>query len=207
MTVVAAVDAFRKAPPSGPAIAEADSASFRAAMRQLVSGVCLITQSAGGAPSGMTATAVASLSLDPPTLIVSVNRAASAYAGRARGVAFGVSVLGADHREFAERFAGRTGEEGAERFREGRWLIAPNGAPLLWDALAAFACEVEDIVERHTHAIVIGRVRRATAASGGGALVYWRGGYEQLGWSDDELARATGLSPQKARRAERQTGD
>lgn len=79
-------------------------------------------------------------------------------------------------------------------------MTAPNGAPLLWDALAAFACEVDDIVERNTHAIVIGRVKHAAAASGGGALVYWRGGYDQLGWSDDELARATGLSPQSARR-------
>ena len=200
MTVVAAVDAFRRASPSGSAFAEADSDSFRAAMRQLVSGVCLVTHSAGGAPSGMTANAVASLSLDPPTLIVSVNRAASTCAGLARGVAFGVSVLGADHRELAERFAGRTSAEGAERFREGRWLIAPSGAPLLWDALAAFDCEVEDVVKRHTHAIVIGRVRRAASGVGGGALVYWRGGYDQLGWSRDELSRATGLSPQTARR-------
>jgi len=169
-------------------------------MRYLASGVCLVTHSAGGAPAGMTATAVASLSLDPPTLIACVNRAASTYAGLRPGAAFGVSVLGADHREFAERFAGRTGEEGAERFREGRWRIAPNGAPLLWDALATFACEVEDVVERNTHAIIIGRVKHATAASGGGALVYWRGGYDQLGWSEDELARATGRSPTSAGR-------
>jgi flavin reductase (DIM6/NTAB) family NADH-FMN oxidoreductase RutF len=164
-------------------------------MRHLASGVCLVTHSVGGAPAGMTATAVASLSLDPPTLIVCLNRAASTFASLAPGVAFGVSVLGADHREFAERFAGRTGAEGAERFREGRWLIPPSGAPLLWDAIAAFECEVEDIVERHTHAIVIGRVKRAAAGAGGGALVYWRGGYDQLGWSRDELSRATGLSP------------
>jgi flavin reductase (DIM6/NTAB) family NADH-FMN oxidoreductase RutF len=199
MTVRAAIDVFRRPSPSDPAFVEADVDAFRAAMRRLASGVCLVTHSVGGARAGMTATAVASLSLDPPTLIVCLNRAASTYAGLAPGVAFGVSVLGADHREFAERFAGRTGEEGAERFREGRWLIPPSGAPLLWDALAAFECEVEDIVERHTHAIVIGRVKHAAAGSDGGALVYWRGGYDQLGWSRDELSRATGLSPQSAR--------
>jgi flavin reductase (DIM6/NTAB) family NADH-FMN oxidoreductase RutF len=200
MTVLAAIDAFRRPFPGGPALVEADVDAFRAAMRHLASGICLVTHCVGGVRAGMTATAVASLSLDPPTLIVCVSRAASTYAALARGVAFGVSVLGADHREFAERFAGRTGEEGAERFREGRWLVPPSGAPLLWDALAAFECEVEEIVERNTHAIVIGRVKHAAAASGGGALVYWRGGYDQLGWSDDELARATGLSPQSARR-------
>ena len=200
MTVLAAVDAFRRAPGSNATLVDADVDAFRAAMRQLASGVCLVTHSVGGERAGMTATAVASLSLDPPTLIVCVNRAASTYAGLRPGAAFGVSVLGADHCEFAERFAGRTGEEGAERFREGRWRVAPNGAPLLWDALAAFACEVDDVVERNTHAIVIGRVKHAVAASGGGALVYWRGGYDQLGWSDDELARATGRSPTSAGR-------
>jgi flavin reductase (DIM6/NTAB) family NADH-FMN oxidoreductase RutF len=200
MTALAAIGAVRRPSPSGPALVEADGEAFRAAMRHLMSGVCLVTHGVGGARAGMTATAVAPLTLDPPTLFVCVNRAASVYAGLTRGAAFGVSVLGADHREFAERFAGRTGEEGAERFREGRWLIAPSGAPLLWDALATFECEVEEIVERNTHAIVVGRVKRAAAASGGGALVYWRGVYDQLGWSADELARATGLSPQGARR-------
>jgi len=200
MTVLAAIDAFRQASPNSPAFVEADSSVFRAAMRQLASGICLVTHSVGGERAGMTATAVASLSLDPPTLIVCVNRAASIYAGLTPGAALGVSVLGADHREFAERFAGLTGEEGAERFREGRWRISPNGTPLLLDALAAFACEVDDVVERNTHAIVIGRVKHAAVASGGGALVYWRGGYDQLGWSDDELARATGRSPTSAGR-------
>jgi flavin reductase (DIM6/NTAB) family NADH-FMN oxidoreductase RutF len=196
MTELAAVGAFRRASPSSPIIVEADGDVFRAAMRQLASGICLVTQNVNGVRAGMTATAVASLSLDPPTLIVCVNRAASIYAGLTPGAAFGVSVLGADHREFADRFAGRTGENGAERFREGRWRIAPNGAPLLGDALAAFACKVEEIVERNTHAIVIGRVKHAAAASGGGALLYWRGVYDQVGWSDDELARATGRSSQ-----------
>ena len=79
---------------------------------------------------------------------------------------------------------------------DGPARTAPNGAPLLGDALAAFACEVEEIVERNTHAIVIGRVKHAAAASGGGALLYWRGVYDQVGWSDDELARATGRSSQ-----------
>ena len=200
MTVLAAVDAFRRASPNGPAFVEADGDGFRVAMRHLASGVCLVTHGVGGARAGITATAVASLSLEPPTLIVCVNRAASIYAGLTPGAAFGVSVLSADQREFAERFAGRTGVEGAERFREGRWLTAPNGAPLLWDALAVFACEVEEIVKRNTHVIVIGRVKHAVAASGGGALVHWRGGYDQLGWSDDELARATGRSPTSAER-------
>jgi flavin reductase (DIM6/NTAB) family NADH-FMN oxidoreductase RutF len=199
MTALIKIDAYRSNSSSGPALVEAGVDAFRAAMRQLAEGVCLVTQGVGAAPTGMTATSVTSLALDPPTLIVCVNRASSSYSGLARGVAFGVSVLGADHIELAERFSGRTGEKGADRFREGNWLIGPGGAPLLRDALAAFDCVVEELVERHTHAIVIGRVKRTAVGAGGGALVHWRGHYDQLGWSLDEVSRATGRSPTAAR--------
>ena len=165
MTVLAAVDAFRRASGSGATFVEADVGAFRAAMRQLASGVCLVTHSVGGERAGMTATAVASLSLDPPTLIVCVNRAASTYAGLAPRRRFRRQRAWRRSSRVRRALCRSNGEEGAERFREGRWRIAPNGAPLLWDALAAFACEVDDIVERNTHAIVIGRVKHAAAAS------------------------------------------
>jgi len=56
-------------------------------------------------------------------------------------------------------------------------------------------CAVEEIIERHTHAIVIGRVKDIAVSDGAGALVYWRGGFDQLGWSQEELSRAVGLTP------------
>jgi flavin reductase (DIM6/NTAB) family NADH-FMN oxidoreductase RutF len=169
----------------------ANNDSFRAAMRQLTGAVCLITHTAQGGRAGLTATSVSSLSTDPPSLVVCINRASTSSPGFAVGVAFGVNLLGAHQQEFADRFAGRGGVSGAERFAEGRWV----GAPLLCDSPAAFDCEVEDIIERHTHAIVIGRVRRAAAREQGGALVYWRGAYDSLGWSDDEISRAVGATP------------
>jgi len=58
-----------------------------------------------------------------------------------------------------------------------------------------FECETEEIIERHANAMVIGRVRRAAIGNGSGALVRWRGVYDQLGWSQDEIARAVGLRP------------
>jgi hypothetical protein len=51
------------------------------------------------------------------------------------------------------------------------------------------------MIERHTHAILIGRVRHVFIGAGSGALVYWRGDYDQVGWSHDQIARATGRSP------------
>jgi flavin reductase (DIM6/NTAB) family NADH-FMN oxidoreductase RutF len=176
-------------------LAQADSDNFRAGMRKLACGVSLITVGVGVERRGMTATAVSSFSADPPTLIVCVNRGASMYPGLVRGAAFGVSVLAAGGQEIADRFAGRTGVNGADRFDEGRWRIAPSGVSLFADSAAAFECEVEELIERHSHAIVIGHVKRIATQGGDGALVYWQGDYDRLGWSADEVARAIGLNP------------
>ncbi len=167
--------------------------AFRNAMRQLASGVCLVTHGTGAARTGLTATSVASLSVEPPTLIVCVNKSASLYAQLKRGDAFGVSVLGAQHGEFADRFASRTGFKGAERFAEGDWLQTPAGVSVLADALAAVECEAEEIIERHTHAVLVGRVLSAASRPADGALIYWRGGYDRIGWSAEE-ARVLGAS-------------
>jgi len=172
-----------------------DSEAFRLAMRQLASGVSLVTHGHGASRNGLTATSVSSLSADPPTLIVCVNRSASLCAQLAHGDLFGVSVLAANHGEFAETFAGRTGRKGEERFREGEWTTTPGGVSVLADAIASFECATEDLIERHSHVILIGRVRLATPRPAGGALLYWRGGYDQIGWSDEQLSRAVGLSP------------
>ena len=60
-------------------------------------------------------------------------------------------------------------------------------------ALAALDCEVEDLIERHSHAIVIGRVREIRLGSNDAALLYWRGDYERLGWMAEEATTALGL--------------
>lgn len=186
---------FRPEPVVALDLVAADRDAFRSAMRALASGVSLVTQASGGDMTGMTATSVTSLAAEPPTLIVCINRTASLYPSLAPGVAFGVNVLSADQQDIADRFAGRTGAKGRERFAGSPWIVTPDGAPLLVGALAAFECEVDELVERHTHVIVIGEVRRVATRATGNALVYWRGGYDQLGWADDELARATGVTP------------
>jgi flavin reductase (DIM6/NTAB) family NADH-FMN oxidoreductase RutF len=178
----------------GPA-APATDAKFREAMRHLPSGVAVVTIGEGDERTGMTATSVSSLSVEPPTILVSVNRASSSYAALARSRAFGVSALGSEHQDVANRFAGRGGERGSERYAARRWVTLNSGVWLLSDAVAAFDCETEEIIERNTHAIVIGRVRALFVSGGSSALVYWRGGYDQLGWSAEEISRAVGLTP------------
>src|SRR6187200_172388 len=94
--------------------AEVTSGDFRSAMRRLTGGVSVITAGRGKDISGMTVTSVSSLSVDPPALIVSVNRNASSWPLVQRYGFFGVNILTSDQIDVAERFAGKDGLKGAE---------------------------------------------------------------------------------------------
>lgn len=122
-----------------PAVPAAD---FRGAMRHLAGGVSVVTAGRGRDITGMTVTSVTSLSVDPPTLIVSINRDASSFPLIQRLGTFCVNVLNADQLDIAERFAGKGGLKGAARFAGSDWSSSLSGAPLLVDALAALDCEV-----------------------------------------------------------------
>ena len=169
--------------------------AFRDAMRQLASGVCVVTSGNGQDRTGLTATSIGPLSTDPPTLLVCVEQASSSTGVLQSHGAFAVSVLAADQREIADRFARGSGLTGEDRFREGRWLVLPSGASYLAGSVAVFDCEADERLERYTYTIVIGRIRRVLIGDGSGALVRWQGAYDQVGWSKDEIARAIGLSP------------
>jgi flavin reductase (DIM6/NTAB) family NADH-FMN oxidoreductase RutF len=158
---------------------------FRQAMRHLVGGVSIITVGHGSDITGMTVTSVASLSVEPPALIVSINRSASSWPLMKRNGFFGVNILNADQIDIAERFAGKGGITGADRFVGAEWITRVSGVPLLADALAAIDCEVEHIVERHSHAIVIGRpLDIQLSQQGGAALAYWHGQYVAMDQRD-----------------------
>jgi flavin reductase (DIM6/NTAB) family NADH-FMN oxidoreductase RutF len=163
------------------------SGDFRGAMRRLVGAVSVVTVGRAGDITGMTVTSVSSLSLDPPSLIVSVNRASSTWSRLKRYRHFGVNILNADQLDIAERFAGKDGLKGAERFAGAHWTARPLGPPPLVGALAAIDCEVEHILERHAHAIVIGRVRDLKLSGRSSALAYWQGRYVEVN-DDEDLA-------------------
>jgi flavin reductase (DIM6/NTAB) family NADH-FMN oxidoreductase RutF len=159
-----------------PAPGASAGASLRHAMRQVAGGVSVITVGTGADRTGLTVTSATALSLNPPTIIVCVNRAASAWPVLQRYGRFCMNVLGAQHDGVADRFAGRNGVKGALRYAEAHWSVLDTGAPMLADAIAAIDCDVEEAIERHSHAIVLGRVR-AVAIGAGEPLVYARGGY------------------------------
>jgi flavin reductase (DIM6/NTAB) family NADH-FMN oxidoreductase RutF len=169
--------------------------SYRDAMRQLVAGVCVVTFGAGEEKTGVIATSVVAVSAEPPSLLFCIQRGATSYSAVASSDAFAVNVLTADQRETADRFAGsRDLRNGDPAFSEA-WRELPSGVPGLATAAAILDCEVEERLERSTHAIIVGRVRHVLVGDACGALLYWRAAYDQIGWRKDEIARATGLSP------------
>ena len=170
---------------------------FRAAMRRLTGGVSVITAGRGAEISGMTVSSVSSLSADPPTLIVSVNRSASALALMKSYGFFGVSILTSDQLHIAERFAGKDGLKGADRFATSRWITRISGVPLLADALAAIDCEVEETIERHSHVIVIGRVLDVRVSTRLAALGYWNGQYVAIDRDEDAIRLAEVSLPRR----------
>jgi flavin reductase (DIM6/NTAB) family NADH-FMN oxidoreductase RutF len=159
-------------------------------MRQLAGGVSIVTTGTALARTGCTATSVSSLSAELPSLIVSINRSASAYADIGRCGYFGVSILAAHHEALAARFGGSGGLKGEARFAGECWHTLATGASLLCDALAVVDCELEELIERHSHAIAIGRVVAMQTRGVGDALRYWRGDYHCLPLANQEQAAA-----------------
>jgi flavin reductase (DIM6/NTAB) family NADH-FMN oxidoreductase RutF len=163
--------------PSSPTL---DPAVFRRAMRLQACGVAVVTVAGDEARTGFTATSVTSLSVEPPRILVCVNRASSSYPLLAREGRFAVNFLGAEQQSVAERFAGAGGATGAARFEGATWRRLRPGTLVIDEALVSLDCVVEELVERHSHCIVIAEVLGASETREADALLYWQGQYRAL---------------------------
>jgi flavin reductase (DIM6/NTAB) family NADH-FMN oxidoreductase RutF len=160
--------------------AELTSTAFRDAIGHFASGVTVVTSvAADGAPVGTTASAVTSLSLNPPLVLVCFDRSSQTLeAVRAHG-AFVVNVLAAPQRHLSANFARRGLAAAWDGVRHRRGL---TGSPRLEGVLAALECTTEYRLPGGDHEIVVGRVRAVeTDGQGAAPLLYWRGGYASLG--------------------------
>lgn len=157
------------APPvSDPALV----ADFKAAMRQLAATVTLVTTCEDGQPHGMTATAVSSLSADPPSVLVCINRAAAMHGPTERSRHFCLNLLAADQGELCDAFGAR---RGLARFEVGEWERGPHGLPWLAGAAATIFCAVDEALSYGTHTIFIGRIEEVRVAGAAEPLVYQGG--------------------------------
>lgn len=153
---------------------------FRRAMRRMAATVTLLsTVGPDGRRHGMAATAVTSVTMDPPTLLVCINRSASIHDPLTARGAFGVNVLATGHEPLVGAFSGKlTGED---RFGLGPWTADPlTGLPLLADAQCALVCEVDQVTTVGTHSVVIARVVAARSRDAVSPLVYLDGGFASV---------------------------
>lgn len=147
---------------------------FRAAMRRVATSVAVVTGAHQGQRGGLTATAVCPVCIDPPSLLVSINRSSNTHELIARSRRFAVNILAEDHRDVAETFAGRTGHDGEAKFAgAGVWEAGSADLPILSGAVAFIACRIIREVEVDTHTIFVGLVERAASRLDGSPLVYF----------------------------------
>lgn len=149
---------------------------FRQAMRRLASAVAVIATARGEEWLGMTATSVTSLSMDPPSLLVCVNRSASIHGALTSKATFSINILHQGQSAVSAAFGGSA--KGAERFRSGDWRADAAGTPVLLDAAAAITCIADASVDYGTHTIVIGRVRETFLSPRAAPLIYVNGQYQ-----------------------------
>lgn len=157
----------------------ADPAVVKRALRTLGGGVSVITAGRGDERTGATVTSATGLSMDPPTMIVNINRSSSTWPAIQRHGHFCVNILAVGQEEIANRFAGIGGIKGTARYEGAEWTTLISGAPVLAHALSAIDCEVEEIIERHSHAIILGRAL-AVLSGEGESLIYHNGGYGRV---------------------------
>ncbi len=142
---------------------------FRSAMRRLAGGVSIVTAGRDDDITGMTVTSLTSLSASPPRLLMSINRQASSFALIERYRLFGINILRADQQQVAVRFSNGN-LKGKQRFEGTPWFPGSSGVPLLGSSVASLECQVEEIIERYSHGIIVGRIlsmERSDRLSGG----------------------------------------
>jgi flavin reductase (DIM6/NTAB) family NADH-FMN oxidoreductase RutF/DNA-binding GntR family transcriptional regulator len=163
-----------------------DGQLFRRVVGNLTSGVSVVTTTVGTTRSGMTASSVTSLSLDPPMMLVCINKAVPMSQAVSQAGRFAVNVLAEDGAHLAARFAAPH----PDKFDGVAVEAGTHGLPLLSEALAHLECEVVEAVEGGTHLVFFGRVLSASFAEDREPLAYFRGKFGRFEFAaNDEVYR------------------
>jgi flavin reductase (DIM6/NTAB) family NADH-FMN oxidoreductase RutF len=153
-----------------------DPDTFRSVLGRFASGVTVITVSGSGGECGMTVSSFCSLSLSPPMVLLCIDHDARMYEGLQSASHFAVNVLESSQEVLARRFS----DQDVDRFDGVGFHPGQSGAPILNDVLAWMECRRADVFPGGDHTIFTGVVELADSRAGE-PLVYYRGGYTQLG--------------------------
>jgi flavin reductase (DIM6/NTAB) family NADH-FMN oxidoreductase RutF len=154
---------------------------FRQAMRELAGAVSIITVGDENNKTGFVATSVSSFSAEPPRVILCISRTSSSWAVLSESHRFGVNFIREGEDALANRFTGFGGIKGQARYVGAEWITLPTGTQVLKDALASIDCTVEESLERHDHAIVIGKVESIRVCDMGNPLLWFKSKFYTMG--------------------------
>ncbi len=152
-----------------------DSKMQRKIMGHWATGVTVVTTDGEAGSHGLTANAVASLSLDPPLVLVAVDKRSATLDYLKKNGCFAVNILRLDQEEVSRRFA----TPGPKDFSDLNIITASTGSPILADCIAFLDCRVTEILPGGDHEIFVGEIA-AGEYQGGEPLLYFSGSYRRL---------------------------
>ncbi|MCH7488872.1 MAG: flavin reductase family protein [Chloroflexi bacterium] len=161
------------------AIEAIEAADYRRIIGQFATGVAVVTTANDGLLHGMTANAITSVSLDPPLLLVCIDKAAHSHDQFTQSGRFTVNILAEDQQEVSKIFAA-TSEPEQGRLQGVAFHLGANGVPLIEGCLAYIECAVADQFEGGDHTIFTGSVEDATVAGEAAPLLFYQGKYRRL---------------------------
>lgn len=153
---------------------------YREAMSHFAGAVHVVTTDGPHGRRGVTVIAACSVSDDPPTILVCLNRLKPENDCFAKNGVFALNTLTPDQRPLADAFSGLTGLTQEERFALGQWETVASGAPVLVGALAAFDCHLVEAKDFATHRVLFGKVTGVRIGDRLDALIYHRRAYRTL---------------------------
>lgn len=151
---------------------------YRSAMARLGAAVNIVTTDGPAGKAGFAATAVCSVSDEPPTLLVCLNRRSSAHEAVTKNGVLCVNVVSADHTGLCGLFGGKTPIK--ERFAAASWSALETGAPALDDALASFDCRIVETMDGRSHDILLCEVSKVSQGDATQGLIYFQRAYHPV---------------------------
>jgi flavin reductase (NADH) len=155
--------------------------AFRAAMANLSAAVNVVTTDGPHGLAGMTVSAACSVTDDPPTMLVCLNRSSGSHPVVLANGRLCVNVLATDQQDLAEHFAGATDVRTSQRFGHGSWDFRTHGVPVLEDALASIVGRIVTEHVQGSHGVAFVAVEAVTVRAHSGALVYFQRRFHHLG--------------------------
>ncbi|WP_298818565.1 flavin reductase [uncultured Roseibium sp.] len=157
-----------------------DKQSFREAMSRIAAAVHVVTTDGAGGRMGATVSAACSVSDEPPSILICLNRQTRIHGALLKNRCFCLNTLSDDHEHISDVFAGRDKLEMPDRFARGDWTNLATGCPALDSARLSVDCEVFSVTEMGTHSIIVGTVADLRMTDPGKSLLYVRRGYKSL---------------------------